>query len=212
MPTPKNPPQLLLITPPLVVEQDFTPTLREALDATPVSAVVLRLGAQADERAVLKALKPLIALTQEAGAAALIEGAPDLVGKAGADGIHTLYGESLFDLIPRFRPERIVGAGGLNGRDDAMTAGDAGVDYVMFGEPDAQGAVLPFGDVLERLAWWAGLFVTPCVGFAPDLASVASVAATGAEFVALSDAVWGHRDGPAAALRSIAPALARSEA
>ena len=212
MPTPKPLPQLLLMTPTLSAGQDFAPVLREALDAAPVAALVLRLGGEADERAVLKALKPLVALAQEAGAAALIEGAPDLVGKAGADGLHTAYGESLFDLIPRFRPERIVGAGGLNSRDDAMTAGDAGVDYVMFGEPDAQGAVLPFGDVLERLAWWAGLFVTPCVGFAPDLASVPSVAATGAEFVALSDAVWGHRGGPAAALRSIAPALAGSEA
>jgi thiamine-phosphate pyrophosphorylase len=212
MPTPKTPPQLLLITPTLVADQDFTPTLREALDAAPVSAVVLRLGTSADERALLKTLKPLIAVVQEAGAAALIEGAPDLVGKAGADGLHTLYGESLFDLIPRFRPERIVGAGGLGGRDDAMTAGDAGVDYVLFGEPDTQGEVPLFGDVLERLAWWAGLFVTPCVGFAPDLPSVASVAATGAEFVALSDAVWGHRGGPAAALRSIAPQLAKSEA
>ena len=37
--------------------------------------------------------------------------------------------------IESLKPERIVGAGFLRTRDEAMTAGEMGADYVMFGEP-----------------------------------------------------------------------------
>src|SRR5215475_8534142 len=46
---------------------------------------------------------------------------------------------SLIKRIKALKPQRIVGAGGLQSRDDAMTAGEAGADYVLFGEPDPTG-------------------------------------------------------------------------
>ena len=47
-----------------------------------------------------------------------------------------------------------------------MTAGESGPDYVLFGD-DA--APLDAGALLERVAWWAEIFFTPCVAFARSL-------------------------------------------
>lgn len=158
--------------------------LAAALSAAEVAAVVVPVAENPDERAVLKGLKPLIAAIQEAGAAALIAGPADLVGKSGADGLH-VPGHSAADAAERFRPGKIVGAGALRSRDTAMDAGEAEVDYVMFGEPGADGGHPPLDSVLDRLAWWAEVFVTPCVGYAPSFDAVEAISATGAEFVAI---------------------------
>ena len=47
-----------------------------------------------------------------------------------------------------------------------MLAGEAGADYVMFGEPDRRGGRPPFDAIVERVEWWAELFELPCVGYA----------------------------------------------
>ena len=71
-----------------------------------------------------------------------------------------------------------------------MTAGEAGADYVMFGEPRRDGWTPPLAETAERAAWWAEIFETPCVAFAARLDDVAPLAAAGADFVALGDAIW----------------------
>ena len=62
--------------------------------------------------------------------------------------------------------------------------------------------------VVERAAWWAEIFETSCVAYAPGLEAIPELAATGAEFVALGDAVWSHPDGPGAGVRQALEALA----
>jgi thiamine-phosphate pyrophosphorylase len=81
-----------------------------------------------------------------------------------------------------------------------MTAGEAGADYVMFGEPRRDGWTPPVAETAEQVAWWAGIFVTPCVAYAARLDDVATLAAVGADFVALGDALW--------SAASIEPAIA----
>jgi thiamine-phosphate pyrophosphorylase len=103
------------------------------------------------------------------------------------------------------KPDRIVGVGGLALRDDAMEAGEAGVDYVLFGEPDEHGVSPPLAAVVERCRWWAEIFQTPCIGYAADQAAVAPLAATGAEFVAVGP--WAFEGDPAVAFRAIAAEL-----
>jgi thiamine-phosphate pyrophosphorylase len=71
-----------------------------------------------------------------------------------------------------------------------MSAGEAGADYVMFGEPRPDGWTPPLAETLDRVGWWAEIFETPCVAFAATLDAVAPLAAVGADFVALGDAVW----------------------
>lgn len=188
--------RLLLITPELAEIEAFLPALEAALAAGDVAAAVIRL-APADERTRLARAKPLVKATQDAGAAALIAGEDisDIVGKSGADGIHVTDTVSALSAIARFAPEKIVGCGPLASRDDAMEVGEAGADYVLFGSDAA-----PFDQTIERVSWWAPIFQTPCVGFAPTIDDVAALASEQAEFVALCDAVWRSAEGPAAAV------------
>ncbi len=97
--------------------------------------------------------------------------------------------------------ERVVGCGGLRARHDAMEAAEAGCDYVSFGEPQADRTTPPLPAVVERASWWAELFQTPCVAYAPDFAAVEALAPTGAEFVALGPDALLSSD-PAAAVKA----------
>lgn len=202
--------RLMLITPDLADTDAFRPAFEAALAAGDIAAVVIRL-APADDRTRLSRAKPLIAAAQQAGAAALIagDGVEDMLGKSGADGVHLPGETDLFrDLVARFQPDKIVGAGALATRDGAMAAGEAGADYVMFGEADD----VAFSATLERVEWWVPIFQTPCVGVARAIDDVAALAAADAEFAALSDAVWRCPDGPAAAVARAAAMLTLARA
>ena len=71
-----------------------------------------------------------------------------------------------------------------------MAAAEAGADYVMFGEPDADGDRPAFAAIEERVAWWAEVFEAPCVAYAASLDEVAPLVEAGADFVALGDWLW----------------------
>ncbi len=203
--------RLMLITPELNEIEAFQPMFEAALAAGDIAAVVIRLG-PADDRTRLARAKPLIAAAQAAGAAALVAGAGvgDIVGKSGADGLHAPAGDEGFgEIVERFRPDKIVGASAPGSRDAAMVAGEAGADYVMFGEdPDGE----PFSTTLERVEWWVPIFQTPCVGLAQSVDDVAALAAADVEFAALGDAVWLHEAGPAAAVAAAGAMLSLAKA
>ena len=92
-----------------------------------------------------------------------------------------------------------------------MLAGERGADYVMFGETEAGGRRPSFAAIVERIEWWAELFEIPCVGFAAALDEIAPLAAAGADFVAIGDALWDDPRGPAAAVAEAAAQLAAPE-
>jgi thiamine-phosphate pyrophosphorylase len=170
--------------------------------------VLLRLAAR-DDAAAKRIVRALGELAAAREAALLIDGNPTLAARAGADGVHVAgIGDALSEAIAQMKPERIVGCGGLRLRDEAMTAGEAGVDYVMFGDAGRDGRTPPFAETLERTAWWAEIFNIPCVACSPDLGGVAPLAAAGADFVALGDCVWTDARGIASAIREAQAALA----
>jgi thiamine-phosphate pyrophosphorylase len=177
-----------------------------------VACVLIRLAGD-DERTLVNQIKVLAPLAQEGGAAVMIAvpGDVDLASVAvrgGADGVHLSEEHGRIAMLrERLKGERSLGAGGLRTKHDAMTVAEAGADYVMFGEPRADASLPSLDVVLERAAWWAEIFETPCVAFAPSLDAVAELAATGVEFVALCEAVWSHPGGPAAAVRLAAESL-----
>jgi thiamine-phosphate pyrophosphorylase len=137
---------------------------------------------------------------QRAGAAFLIDGHPEIVARSGADGAHLTGLAALTDALPSLKPDRIAGVGDLGTRHDAMTAGEAGADYVLFGEPDAAGKRPSSEAIAERLDWWAELFEPPCVSFATSRDEAAHFAAAGADFVLVGDMIWNDPRGPRAAL------------
>jgi thiamine-phosphate pyrophosphorylase len=205
---PQHPtPRLYLVTAPLGDTAAFARALPEALAACDVAAVLLRL-AEADERTLINRTKEIAAIVQPREIALLLDGRPEIVARAGADGAHLAGIEALNAALATLRPERIAGAGGLASRHDAMLAGEAGADYAMFGEPDRAGRRPPLDAVLERIEWWAKLFQPPCIGYAARLDEVAPLAQAGADFVALGEWVWTHAQGPAAAVAAAASELA----
>ena len=200
---------LYLVTTVLTAAESFLPALREALAGADIASLLLRLG-PLDSAAAARLVRRVAELTQAKGAALLIDGSPDLAVEAGADGVHLDgIGAPLQAAIKRLSPGYIVGAGGLATRDDAMTAGEAAVDYLLFGD-DA--APLDPPALLERVSWWAEIFNTPCVAFARSLEEVGPLKAAGADFVMLGVCVWSDPRGPAVAVQDARRAIAEQSA
>jgi thiamine-phosphate pyrophosphorylase len=196
--------RLYLVAPVLEDPAAAAAALAAALAAADVAAVLLRLPA-ADERTLINRIKQVAPPVQERGAALLLDGHPDLVARAGADGAHLTGIDAVKEAVGGLKPDRIVGAGGLASRHEAMLAAEAGADYVMFGEPDPAGKRPSFAAIHDRVAWWAPVFEIPCVAYAASLAEVAALGA--AEFVALGPFVFSDPRGPAAAVADAAAHL-----
>jgi thiamine-phosphate pyrophosphorylase len=202
--------RLMLVTPAVGAPDPLADALARAQSAADVAAVVARL-ADADERTLIERAKVLGEVVQPAGAALLIDGHADLVARAGADGAHLTGIDALKAAIGTLKPARIAGCGGLNSRHDAMLAAEAGVDYVMFGEPDEAGRRPAFAAVEERVMWWAEVFEVPCVAFAGDCSEAERLALAGADFVALGAWVFKDARGPAATVAEAAQRIAATE-
>jgi len=202
----RPPRRLYLVTPELGDPASFLRDIGAALDAGDVAAILLRLE-KSDERTLINRAKTVAAAIQHRDVAVLLDGHPELAVRAGADGAHLTGTEALTGALPTLRPDRIAGVGGLRSRHDAMLAGEAGADYVMFGDPDRDGGRPPFDAIEERLEWWSELFEAPCVGYAASLDEVAPLAQSGADFVALGDWIWTRADPPAAVVAEAAGRL-----
>jgi thiamine-phosphate pyrophosphorylase len=199
-PAPPRPvPRLYLATPVVDDPLALAASLAGALSGADVAAVLLRLK-QTDQRTMISRVKALAPVVQDHGAALLLDGYVELVARSGADGAHLTGIAAMEDALPSLKPDRIAGVGGLTTRHDSMTAGEVGVDYVLFGEPDAKGQRPSAEAIAERLQWWAELFEPPCVGFAGSREEAHEFAAAGADFVLVGDFIWADPRGPAAAL------------
>lgn len=208
--------RLMLVTPPVLDPGAISFRLMQAFAGGDVAAVLLRL-APGDERSLTERVKALAPPVQAQNVALVVEASAQVASRGGADGVHVTEGvEAIADARSSLRQERIIGVGGLRSRHDAMDAGEAGVDYVMFGEPRPDGSLPPLPAVLERASWWAEIFETPCIAYAPDAESVPALVETGAEFLALG--AWLFAEGVdiraevAAADAAIAAHAARKEA
>lgn len=211
-PSPSAPPQhpsprLYLATPVLADPSTIAAVLPELLAAADVAAVLLRL-APADDRTLINRIKALAPAIQNADAALLLDGHVDLVARSGADGAHLTGVEALAAALPRLKPERIAGIGGLASRHEAMLAGEAGADYLLFGEPDTEGRRPAAEAIAERIAWWAELFEPPCVAAAGDSDEIRAFTQAGADFILLGDMIWSNSRGPVAVLREAAATIA----
>jgi thiamine-phosphate pyrophosphorylase len=211
-PVPPPPmPRLYLATPEVDDPASLAAGLPALLGNADVAAVLLRLKTT-DQRTMIARIKALAPAVQNAGAALLIEGHVELVARGGADGAHLNGVEAMSDALPTLRPDRICGVGGLPTRHDSMAAGEAGADYVLFGEPDAHGQRPSADAISERLNWWAELFEPPCVGYAVSLDEARAFGAAGADFVLVGDFIWDDPRGPAAALMDAETAIRQGHA
>ena len=199
-------PRIYLLTPTLaddVAVSALVDALRVAGRIADVAAVLLKPGAGDGERQSER-LRPVVAACHEIGAACLVEGNTALAAAIEADGAHLDSLAALKGALPALRPHGIAGVGGLRTKHDAMSAGESGADYVMFGEPDNIGRRQPFESTLERADWWVQLFEPPCVAYAQTLEEVDALVLAGADFIAVSNLLL---DDPENGARTLAARL-----
>lgn len=193
MTTQSSSPRLMLVTPPVADAEAMAFRLMQAMAGGDIAAVLLRLS-PGDDRSRIERVKRLAGPVQANNVALVVEDNALVAARGGADGVHLTGGPAaVSEARSSLKSERIIGIGGLRARHDAMDAGEAGVDYVMFGEPRPDGSLPPLAAVIERAGWWAEIFETPCVAYAPDAESIPALVETGAEFVALG--AWAFDEG-----------------
>jgi thiamine-phosphate pyrophosphorylase len=207
-PADRPPCQLYLISPPRIAA-DFSEHLKAALGGGPVAAFQLRLKGAADDE-ILAAAERLMPICAESEVAFILNDRMDLAKACGADGVHLGQG----DGDPRearrlLGPSAQIGVTCHDSRHLAMEAGEAGADYVAFGAffPTSTKETVHRPDPVI-LGWWSRVFEIPCVaigGITPENGRV--LVEAGADFIAVSSAVWNAEEGPAAAVAAFQPLL-----
>jgi thiamine-phosphate pyrophosphorylase len=200
--------RLYLITPPAFDPLVFRDTLASALDAGDVAAVQLRLKDRGDSalRGIIDLLRPVV---QSRNVAFLLNDRPDLAVALGCDGAHVGQEDTPAAEARKILGDLTLGVTCHNSRELAFDAGEAGADYVAFGAfyptttKDAPTQASP-----EILAWWSELMELPCVAIGGiNAGNCAPLVQAGADFLAVSAAVWAHPDGAAAGVRAINTAI-----
>lgn len=201
-----RPCQLYLISP-LDVGGAFPDRLARALDAGSVAAFQFRVKG-IDEHEAARLAEPLQAICAEREVAFIVNDSISLAKRIKADGVH--LGQSDGDVREaRERLGRVaqIGVTCHASRHLALDAGEAGADYVAFGAffPSDTKATEHRAE-LDLLEWWQEYIELPCVaigGITP--ANCAPLIEAGADFLAVSGAVWGGDE--AAAVRAFAEIL-----
>jgi thiamine-phosphate pyrophosphorylase len=200
--------QLYLVSPPSI-GPDFVELLRAAFDGGPVAAFQLRLKGL-DEHEIARLAPPLQALCAERDIAFIVNDSIALAKRLKADGVHLGQGDGdAREARGILGPSAQIGVTCHASRHLAMEAGEAGADYVAFGAfyPSATKAVEHHADP-EILRWWSAVFELPCVAIGGITAdNAAPLVAAGADFLAVSGAVWNHGDGPGAGVAAFAKLL-----
>lgn len=200
--------QLYLISPP-EIGPDFASQLEEAFAGGDVAAFQLRLkGLPEDEIAALA--PPLQKLCADHDVAFIVNDSVALAQRLEADGVHLGQGDG--DLREARRilgPTVQIGVTCHGSRHLAMEAGEAGADYVAFGAfyPTSTKEVAHYAE-LDLLQWWSAVFELPCVAIGGITAeNAAPLVEAGADFVAVSSAVWNHPQGPRAGVAAFGAVL-----
>lgn len=198
--------QLYLISP-LDVGGEFPRRLERALDAGPVAAFQFRVK-DVDQHEAARLAEPLQAICAEREVAFIVNDSVALAKRIKADGVHLGQG----DGDPKEAREALgrdaqIGVTCHASKHLAMEAGEAGADYVAFGAFfPSQTKASEHRPEPGLLTWWSQLFEIPCVaigGITPE--NCPPLVKAGADFLAVSGAVWGADE--TAAVKAFAEAI-----
>lgn len=210
--------RLYLVSPPIIVDlPQFARDLEAALAAGDVACLQLRLksrqGVSASDEDILRTAQTLLPIARAFDVAVLINDRADLAKRAGADGVHLGQTDGLVsDARALLGEDASIGVTCHNSMHLAMLAGEAGADYVAFGAffPTETKDALTRAEP-ELLGRWAFATTLPSVaigGITPENCRV--LVAAGADFLAVSNAVWAHPEGPVAAVKAFNEAISRA--
>ena len=201
--------QLYLISP-LEVGGDFPVKLEAALSAGPVAAFQFRVKDVGQHEAAALA-EPLQAICAVHDVAFIVNDSVALAKRLKADGVHLGQGDGdvseARELLGR---DAQIGVTCHNSRHLAMEAAEAGADYVAFGAFYATSTkAVEHVAELDTLQKWSLVTEVPCVAIGGITADNAKpLIDGGADFIAVSNAVWTHPQGPAEAVKAFNALLA----
>ena len=200
--------RLCLVTPASYDAEDFAPRLADALAGGDVASLIITTPG-GDPLALQHAATRLVPIATAREVASLVAGDGRIAMRTGADGVHIETGAADVEAARQAMRNRIVGAGNIQSRHDAMEIAEAEPEYLFFGRLDGDNGDDIFPRALDLAAWWSSVAVIPAVVMGGrTLKSVDAAAAAGIEFVALSHAVWDDARGPAAAVADVVARLA----
>lgn len=194
--------QLYLISP-RDVGGDFPERLNQALTGGPVAAFQFRVK-DVDIKEAVRLAEPIKAICDEHDVAFVVNDDVALAKQLSADGLH--LGQNDEDLSvarEKLGPDIQIGITCHDSRHLAMEAGEGGANYVAFGAffPSETKETHCQPDI-EILKWWSAVMEIPCVaigGITPE--NCEPLVEAGADFLAVSGAVWNCAEGPAHAVR-----------
>jgi thiamine-phosphate pyrophosphorylase len=200
------------VSPPDFDLEIFAGELKQTLAAGDVAVFQLRLKNRSDTD-VLHMAGRLAPIVQDSGVAFILNDRPDLALTCAADGVHIGQEDAPYAEARRILgPDRIVGVTCHASRHLAMTAAEAGADYVAFGAfyPTATKDA-PVRAEPSLLTWWQETFEVPCIAIGGiTIAHAETLARAGADFLAVSAGVWAHPGGSAAAVKLFNEGLDRA--
>lgn len=200
--------ELYLISP-LDVGGDFPQKLTAALAKSQVAAFQFRVKGHGQHEAARLAA-PLQEICAQYDVAFVVNDDVALAKRLGADGVHLGQGDGDVREARQLLGKDVqIGVTCHDSRHFALEAGEAGADYVAFGAfyPSSTKDT-PYIADLELLRWWSSMLEIPSVaigGITPDNAK--PIIDAGADFIAVSGAVWNDLEGPAEAVARFANLL-----
>ncbi|MBT0669587.1 thiamine phosphate synthase [Novosphingobium profundi] len=205
-------PTLLYLISPLEVGGDFPARLARALDAGDVAAFQFRVK-DVDQHEAARLAEPLQAICAEREVAFIVNDSISLAKRLKADGVHLGQDDgTVEEAREALGKDAQIGVTCHDSRHFAMEAGEAGADYVAFGAffptTTKQTKHVAGTDLLE---WWQAIFEIPCVaigGITPE--NCGDLVRAGADFIAVSGAVWNGDE--AAAVAAFKAAIAEAMA
>jgi len=183
--------QIYLISP-LDVSGNFPDRLTRALEAGSVAAFQFRVK-NVDQHEAARLAAPLQEICGARDVAFIVNDDVALARRLKADGVHLGQGDGdVREAREVLGRDAQIGVTCHASRHLAMEAGDAGADYVAFGQffPSITKTSEHRADT-GLIEWWSQLFEIPCVaigGITPE--NCAPIVAAGADFLAVSAAVW----------------------
>ena len=203
--------QLYLISP-TDVSGGFPERLVRALDAAPVAAFQFRVKGL-DDHAAARLAEPVLEICAARDVTFIVNDSISLAKRLGADGVHLGQTDgSVAEAREVLGRVAQIGVTCHASRHLGIEAGETGADYVAFG------AFFPSTTKdsehkaeLELLEWWQLVMEIPCVaigGITPE--NCGPLVAAGADFLAVSAAVWNADE--AQAVRDFAARIAAAGA
>lgn len=203
--------ELYLITPPQIDDMNaFAATLDKVLATGFVACLQLRLK-DVDEDNIRATAKKLMPVCDAHDVAFILNDNAQLAHEVDADGVHLGQGDGdVRAARSLLGHDKDIGVTCHDSRHLAFEAGEAGADYVAFGAFfDTKTKQTDARPDLEILTMWDEVTDLPCVAIGGiTVENCRSLADAGAHFVAVSGGVWNHPDGPVAAVKAFAKALA----